>query len=82
MVRYYITQQEDGLIVLSAVSDDTGADPRTLQLTPSEFAIFMQYPTLTQEEICAKIWEESDKTLGKRAIKKTVALAFDIMGRG
>lgn len=82
MVRYYITQQEDGLIVLSAVSDDTGTDPRTLQLTPSEFAIFMQYPTLTQAEICAKIWEESDKTLGKRAIKKTVALAFEIMGRG
>lgn len=80
MLRYLITQAADDTVILESLHVDE-SERRTLQLTGAEFSILMRYPEITKKEVVDKLWEISDKSLGKAAVDRLVNTAFEIMGR-
>lgn len=79
MVQYLITYQGDTIVLENVASDAT--EKNSVQLTSAEFCIFMQYPSLSKDEIYEKLWEVCDQTQGRIALASTVEKAFAIMGR-
>lgn len=80
MLKYLISCQNDGTIILENVTS-TVEDKRLLQLTQAEFSLFMIFPSISKNEMVDKLWAISDKSGGKKALLKTVSIAYEILGR-
>lgn len=80
MIKYLITCRGDGTVLLENVSSSTG-DKRSLQLTQAEFGLFLTNPNDTAAVMTERLWEQSDKTAGKAALRRTVDIAYAILGR-
>lgn len=79
MIRYLITKHSEELIVLEAIREGS-TERNTIQLSPEVFSIIMQYPVLSREELCDKLWEIADHDLGRKSVEDTVDKALAILG--
>lgn len=79
MKRYLITRHSEELIVLETITEDA-SERISIQMSPEVFAIIMQYPVLSREEICDRLWEIADHNLGRKSVEDTVAKAMHILG--
>lgn len=80
MVKYLITCRSNGTVLLENIT--AGEDKRSLQLTKVEFGLLLSHPDDSAEEMTERLWENGDKTAGKAAMRKTVDIAYGILGRG
>lgn len=80
MLKYLISCQNDGTIILENVSS-TVEGKYSLQLTQAEFGLFMAFPSISKTEMVDKLWKISDKSIGKKALLNTVTIAYKILGR-
>lgn len=76
MNRYLITQRGD-IVNLELISDEP--EKISVQMTFTEFCLFMQYPNLSKEELLDKIWEICDKSQGKQKIAEMIETTLKIM---
>lgn len=81
MIKYLISCQSDGTIILENVSD-TVDGKYLLQLTQNEFSLFMSFPNISKDEMTDKLWAISDKSNGKKAVVNIVNIVYKILGRG
>lgn len=80
MLKYLISCQNDGTIILENVSEAVDGK-YSLQLTQAEFSLFMAFPSISKDEMVDKLWAISDKSIGKKALRNTVNIAYKILGR-
>lgn len=76
MNRYLITTQGDR-VNLELVSDKP--EKISVQMTFEEFCLFMQYPSLSKEQLLEKIWKICDKSQGKLKIAEMIETTLQIL---
>lgn len=80
MLKYLISYNGDGTVTLENITSNERSK-KVLQLTEEEFEAFMTYRTVSRADMLERLWNISDKSLGKIAISKTVDIAYSILGR-
>lgn len=80
MLKYLISCQNDGTIILENVSA-TVEGKYLLQLTQAEFSLFMAFPSISKTEMVDKLWAIGDKSVGKKHLLNTVNIVYKILGR-
>lgn len=76
MNRYLITTQGDR-VNLELISDKP--EKIFVQMTFEEFCLFMQYPSLSKEQLLEKIWKICDKSQGKLKIAEMIETTLQIL---
>lgn len=76
MNRYLITTQGDR-VNLERISDKP--EKISVQMTFEEFCLFMQYPSLSKEQLFEKIWKICDKSQGKLKIAEMIETTLQIL---
>lgn len=76
MNRYLITTQGDR-VNLELISDKP--EKISVQMTFEEFCLFMQYPSLSKEQLLEKIWKICDKSQGKLKIAEMIETTLQIL---
>lgn len=78
-MKYIISYQENGDILLESVLENPGAERRLIILKPQEFYTIIRYPMLTKEQMVEELFQ-NNKSKGKKYFEDTVEAVLEIMG--